>query len=392
MPPTSSRERIMVFYSNSEEDPLLGSSVLESVNNWDKGVAEDDGRFTETLRQYVRLIKFRYVFIAVCIVVIVIVAGFSMTLGPFNISFAETYEILWSHITGNAYPDTAKDYIVWETRLPRVIFGVFGGASLAVAGAVMQSILKNPLADSYTTGVSSGAGFGATLAMAAGFTLGGMTNVVIFAFLFSLIPTAVIVLMSKISSASPTTMIMAGIGVMYVFSAGTTVLMLWSDPQALSTIYSWQVGSLSNPNVLFKNIPIIVITAIAGIAFMCAMSGKVNVLATGDESAKALGIDADNLRIILLLISGLLAAAIVSFVGIVGFVGLVSPHIVRMFIGADNRYLLPASAIFGGMLMIVADQIGRVALSTPLPVGVVMAFLGGPLFLWLILRRSKDVW
>ena len=122
------------------------------------------------------------------------------------------------------------------------------------------------------------------------------------------------------------------------------------------------------------------------------MAGRINVLATGDESAKALGIDADKLRILLLLVTGLLAAAIVSFVGIVGFVGLVSPHIVRIFIGADNRYLIPASAIFGGMLMLVADQIGRVALSTPLPVGVVMAFIGGPIFLWLILRRGKNVW
>ena len=381
-----------MFFDKTDKDPLLGKAVRTSVEEWNRGIGKDDIQFTETFNQYSRLIKFRYVFIAVCFVIIFIIAGFSMTLGAYGISFMESYEIIWAHLTGGTYIDSAKDYIVWDTRVPRVIFAIFGGASLAVAGAVMQSILKNPLADSYTTGVSSGAGFGATLAMSTGLIVGGMTGVMAFAFFFSLIPTAVIIMMSKLTNASPTTMIMAGIGVMYIFNAATTVLMLWADPQSMPAIYAWQVGSLSNANVSLNNIPLIIVVAVAGIALMCSMASKINVLATGDESAKALGIDADKLRIIMLLITGILAASIVSFVGIVGFVGLVSPHIVRMFIGADNRYLLPGSAIFGGMLMIVADQIGRVVLATPLPVGVVMAFIGGPLFLWLILRRSKNVW
>jgi iron complex transport system permease protein len=382
----------MTFFNEADKDPLLGKAVLDSVREWNKGIEAEDSSFRQTILQYSRLIRFRYIFIVICMVIIFIIAGFSMTLGAFNISFIESYEIIWSHIIGSTYPDTAKDYIVWDTRVPRVIFAVFGGAALAVAGAVMQSILKNPLADSYTTGVSSGAGFGATLAMSAGFVIGGMTGVMAFAFVFSLIPTAVIIAISKLSNASPTTMIMAGIGIMYVFNAATTVMMLWADPQSMPAIYAWQVGSLSNGNVNLNNIPLIITVSLAGIVILCTMAKKINVLATGDESAKALGIDADKLRIIILIITGVLAASIVSFVGIVGFVGLVSPHIVRIFIGADNRYLLPASAIFGGMLMIVADQIGRVAISTPLPVGVVMAFIGGPLFLWLILRRGKSVW
>ncbi|MBR4226306.1 MAG: iron ABC transporter permease [Candidatus Methanomethylophilaceae archaeon] len=382
----------MRYYDDTDKDPLLGNLVKDSIKSWVKGTSTEDIGFNSTVKEYRRIIRFRFVFIAICIVVIFAIAGYSVTLGPYNISIQEAYEIIWSHLTFGHYPDTAKDYIVWHTRIPRVAFAVFGGAALSVAGAVMQSILKNPLADSYTTGVSSGAGFGATLAMSTGLVVGSMAGVVSFAFVFSIIPTAVIIAISKLSNASPTTMIMAGIGVMYVFSAGTTVLMLWSDPQAMSAIYAWQVGSLSNYNVVFDNIPIILVVSLAGTLFMCLMAGRINVLATGDESAKALGIDADKLRILLLLVTGLLAAAIVSFVGIVGFVGLVSPHIVRIFIGADNRYLIPASAIFGGMLMLVADQIGRVALSTPLPVGVVMAFIGGPIFLWLILRRGKNVW
>jgi iron complex transport system permease protein len=187
-------------------------------------------------------------------------------------------------------------------------------------------------------------------------------------------------------------MIMAGIGIMYVFNAATSVLMLWSDPNAMKDIYAWQIGSLSNKGVTIDNVPLVLICSILGIVLLWLASGKINVLATGDESSKALGIDADKLRIILLLISGVLASAIVSFVGLVGFVGLVTPHICRIFIGADNKYLIPASAICGGMIMLCADQIGRSLISSPLPVGVVMAFIGGPVFLWLILRKSDKVW
>ncbi len=382
----------MTYYDETKEDPILSGKVIESVDTWTEGVKFDNADFQRTVSQYVRFIKLRYVFIILCIAVIAVVSLFAMSIGPYNISMSEAYNIIWCHLTGSTYSDAAKDYIVWDTRIPRVVMAIFGGAALAVAGAVMQSILKNPLADSYTTGVSSGAGFGATLAMSTGIALGNMTAVIIYAFFFSLIPTAIIVIMSRSTNSSPTTMIMAGIGVMYIFSAMTTVLMLWSDPLAMADIYAWQVGSLSNANVILDNVPIVMAVSIVGILFMSLSAGKINVLATGDESAKALGIDADKLRVILLAVSGFLAAGIVSFVGIVGFVGLVTPHIVRMFIGADNKYLIPASAIFGGLLMLVADQIGRVALDTPLPVGVVMAFMGGPMFLWLIFRRSREAW
>ncbi|MBR4227473.1 MAG: iron ABC transporter permease [Candidatus Methanomethylophilaceae archaeon] len=383
----------MTFYSELEKDPMLSKAVVDTIDEWDTGIQGDDVSFTETVKEYKRLQRMKYVFIAVCAAVIGIVAGYSITIGSYDIGFVQAYEIIWDHIRGIIPEDmTTEHYVVWNLRLPRVVIGVFGGAGLAVAGVVMQSILKNPLADSYTTGVSSGAGFGATLAMTAGLAVGSSYGVIILAFLFSLIPTGIIIAISKMSNASPTTMIMAGIGTMYIFNAMTTVMMLWADPQALAQIYAWQVGSLGNGGVSIENAPIVIVAVLACVIVIQLMAGKINVLATGDESAKALGIDADKMRIILLMITGMLAAAVVSFVGLVGFVGLVTPHICRMFIGADNRYLIPASALFGGMLMIVADQIGRVALSTPLPVGVVMSFIGGPVFIWLILRKSKNVW
>jgi iron complex transport system permease protein len=379
------------YFDNVNDDPLVSNDVNTSIVAWDQGIEEEDEMFTQTVHEYSRLRRMKYVFVAACLVFIIGAISVSVTIGSYDIGFLKVYELIWAHITNSVTPeDATADYVVWELRLPRIITAIFGGAALAVAGAVMQSALKNPLADSYTTGVASGAGFGAVVAMTFGIVFGSMSSVVIFAFLFALIPIGIIIAISRFTSSSPTTMIMAGMGTMYIFNAMTTVIMLYADPQALKTMYAWQVGSLGLSD--WSYVPMIVLVSSIGVFISCLMGGKLNVLATGDESAKALGINADKLRILLLLLTGILAAGIVSFIGLVGFVGLVAPHICRMFIGADNKFLLPASAIFGSVLMLLADQIGMVMLATPLPVGVVMAFFGGPLFIWLILRRSSKAW
>jgi len=198
--------------------------------------------------------------------------------------------------------------------------------------------------------------------------------------------------MSKFSNTTPTTVIMAGIGIMYIFNAFTTVLMLNADSSDLNRIFYWQTGSLSLING-WSSIPVMFGLVTAGLVISMFLSGKLNVLATGDDSAKALGINADRMRLICLLLVGLVSASIVSYTGLIGFVGLVCPHIVRMFIGADNRYLIPAVALFGGALMLIADVIGKIVISpSVLPVGVVMSFIGGPVFLWMVLRRSDKAW
>jgi len=294
-------------------------------------------------------------------------------------------------LTGNVQ-DTLKDHIIVNLRMPRIIIGVIAGAGLAVAGVVMQSILKNPLADPYTTGVSSGALFGATLAMTMGATMvDGEYAIVINAFIFSMVPTVVIVMVSKMRMSSPTVMIMAGIAVMYIFNALTTVIKLHSDPNALASVYQWQVGSLTMAD--WSVIPLMAITVAIGLVLMQLMSRKLNVLFTGDENAKAMGINVESLRIFCLITVAIVSAVVVSFTGLIGFVGLVAPHVVRIFIGPDNRYLIPASAIFGALLLVAADLIGRVIIApATLQVGVITAFLGGPLFLWLIMRRRSNLW
>jgi iron complex transport system permease protein len=346
-------------------------------------------------KEYKKYIMNKWILIIVCILATISMVGISITIGDYPIGIGEAYRILWDHLTNNISTDTIgviKDHVVWNLRLPRILIAIIAGVGLAVAGAAMQSTLKNPLADPYTTGISSGAAFGATLAICygTGFATGN-ASIVLNAFIFSLIPTAMIIIISAVKKVSPVSMILAGIAVMYIFNAMTTVLRLWADPDSLAAVYRWQVGSFEGLN--WGDIPLMFAVTVVGSLFIFLVSNKLNVLATGDENAKSLGINASEMRIICLLVVSLVTASIVSFTGIIGFVGIVAPHVVRIFIGSDNRYLIPASAAFGAALLLAADLIGRTIISPAvLQVGVVTAFLGGPLFLYLIIRQKKETW
>ena len=362
-----------------------------AVDRWmkrDEGCDDIEGKVSG----YRSYIGKKYLFIIACILAALFLAGYDLTVGPYDISIWETYEVIWKHITGQevAYND---DLVIWTMRLPRIMTGLIAGFGLAIAGVVMQTILRNPLADPYTTGVSSGASFGASLAIGFGISVAGAGGygIVFNAFLFSLIPMAVIMFVSKMRGASPATMVMAGIAVMYIFNAMTTIIKLWVDADTLANIFAWTVGTLDVGN--WNNIGVMfVFTFISGIVLM-TMSHKLNVLSTGDETARSMGINAKQLRLISLFIVSMLTAGIVSFTGLIGFVGLVCPHIARMFVGSDVKYLLPASGFFGCALLLLADIVGRsIFEGSALQVGVITAFIGGPMFLWLIIRQKKESW
>ncbi len=380
----------MRFTDDVRRDPLISTPLAKLVEDWSDEEVTDEA-YDKQMADYHRTLRRRASFVLSCFVVIVVTAGFALTYGPMDISFAETYITIWNHITGNIV-DSGMDYIVVGVRSPRIVGGILAGGGLAVCGVVMQSVLRNPLADPYTTGVSSGASFGATLAIFLGLSAASKAPIVVLGFIFALIPTMAIMAMSKSRMASsPTTMIMLGIGLLYIFNACTTVMMLMTNPDDLAAIYQWQVGSLGK--IQWADIPYMAAVVIPGIIAIQLLAGKLNILATGDDSAKAMGVDAHRMRIILLAITGLISAGIVSFTGILGFVGLVTPHIVRIFMGADNRYLLPASVMFGAMLIILADLIGRAVITDAvIPAGVIMAFIGGPTFIILLLRKGDKAW
>ena len=359
--------------------------IREAVAAW----KDTDTTYEEEMVVYRRNAFLKISFILACIAGAVIIAGLTLTIGDYPIGFVHSFEVLWNHLMGTP-EDEIEDFIIWRIRTPRIFIGLIAGIGLAVCGAVMQSILKNPLADAYTTGVSSGASFGATLAIAMGFSIVGVGGyaIVANAFVFSLIPVAVILAVSKLRGANPVTMIMAGIAVMYVFNAITSLIKLGVNESSLSGLFSWSVGSLDNCS--WQQVYIMAIFIGIGTVLMQFCARKLNVLATGDESAKSIGINSNNLRMLCMGVCAIMAASVVSFTGMIGFVGLVCPHIVRLLIGSDNRFLIPASGAFGAVLLLFSDFVGRTIIAPQIiPVGIITSAMGGPLFLWLVIRQKR---
>lgn len=332
----------------------------------------------------------RIVFLGTMLVLLLLLAGYKITLGSYDITLTEVYGALWDHLTGHI-ADPTEDNIVWKQRLPRVLTAVLVGIGLASAGSAMQSMMKNPLADPYTTGISSGALFGATLAMTVGISLvGGYYGRVLNAFIFAMVPALLITLLSKWKKPSPAMMILVGISIMYIFNALQAYMMLRADPNSASSVYTWSIGSIGMTT--WEQIPLIAAVSLLGFLVLFLSSAALNVMNSGDDYAKSLGIDADRFRIFCLFVISLMTAGIVSFTGIIGFVGLVSPHIARIFVGSDNRVLIPASAMTGACMMLLCDIVAFHLVGTTLQIGVVTAMIGGPLFMAILLLQKREVW
>jgi len=280
------------------------------------------------------------------------------------------------------------DTIVWNIRLPRALFGIVAGASLAVGGCILQGILKNPLASDYTLGIAQGAGFGAALAIIFGSGLiKGEYLIVGNAFLFSLLPTFFIFGMSRYKRATPETLILAGIAMMYLFGAAIILVQFFGSSDAVTAVVFWMVGDLGKAT-WDKLIPMSLMMIFC-MPYLISKSFELNVMGAGDESAKSLGVNVERSRVIMMLITSLMISSVVCFTGAIGFVGLVGPHIARMIIGGDNRFLIPAAGLFGAILLVGSDMVATQVISPIiLPVGVVTSFMGVPLFIYLIMKPS----
>lgn len=333
----------------------------------------------------------RISFILVCIVACLILSIYSVTIGPYPMTMGDVIDVLWNFITMQPQGDTTIAHIVLNLRLPRIIGGIICGFALAVCGAAMQSMMKNPLADPYTMGISSGAGFGAALAMILGIELIAGGGIVVNAFVFAVIPAVIILFLSRFRKATPTMMVLCGISLMYLFNALTQLFMLIADPDDMSAVYEWMVGSLDG--VSYDELLLVLLVTVIGSLYVQYMANQLNVMGIGDESAQTLGVDVERRRLVILMVITLVAASVVSFTGVIGFVGLVAPHIARTLIGSDNRYLIPASGVVGSLLLVASDILARtIASPVMLPVGVITACVGGPLFMLLILRSTKETW
>jgi iron complex transport system permease protein len=348
------------------------------------------GKRAKIKAQYKKFIGRKIIFILFCVVLIFAIAGLAATLGSFPISVAEVYTIIWEGLFQT--PETTKEVVVWNLRLPRILMAILAGAGLAIAGTMMQGILRNPLASPFTLGISASAGFGAVIAIIldASF-ITGKYLIVVNAFVFSLIPTFVILGLSRYKRATPETMILAGIAMMYIFSALTQLINYFAEAEALKEAYFWMVGSLGRAS-WDDLLPVTIVLVACTIPLMWK-SWDVNVMGAGDERAKSLGVNVTRTRIFIMIISSLLTAGIVCFTGTIGFVGLVAPHICRMIIGGDVRFLIPASGLFGAAFLLACDLIARTIIAPIiLPVGVLTALVGGPFLFFLLLRKRKEYW
>ena len=283
------------------------------------------------------------------------------------------------------------DVIVWDIRLPRIVLGIVAGAGLAISGAAMQGIMRNPLVSPFTVGISSAAGFGASVAivLGAGMVGGGKYLVITNAFVFALLAAFLVYGLARIRGMRPETLILAGIALMYFFSAATSLLQYIATQEELHAVVHWLFGSLTGAS--WENIVVVSIIFFCCLPFLIKYSWDLNAMVAGDDVATTLGVNTRRVRTVCMALATLITAGIICFTGIIGFVCLVAPHITRMIIGADHRFLLPCSCILGGLLLLGADTIGRTAFQpTTIPVGIVVSVIGVPFFIYLILRTRKE--
>ena len=350
----------------------------------------DDSNFRA---EYRNANKRKILFISAFILLAVLAFFLTLGFGVYKISLSEAIGTFFKHITGNV-TDEWDDYYIWSTRVPRAIGAILIGAGLAVAGAIMQNGFKNPLADPYTMGISSGAFLGAVLSIVFEISiipgLSGINSTVINSFIFSVIPLAIIILISKSRNMTPVAMILTGIAVMFLFSSITQIILVTSPSEKLADAYEWRVGSLSN--LRWECLPLMVVSAVILITALWFLSNKLNIMYAGDRAVKTFGERADHIRLITLLLASLLTAAMICFTGTIGFIGLVGPHVARIFVGSNNRYLIPASAAFGAAFVLIADTIAKVSGVNGLPVGVICSMIGGPLFIWILIKQRKSAW
>jgi iron complex transport system permease protein len=328
------------------------------------------------------------------VIMVFILSIFAINAGSTNI---KPYEVLMS-ILGRG--TDVSSVIIWRIRLPRVIAAIIAGAGLSVAGCVMQNNLRNPLASPATLGISNAAAFGANIAIVI-FGAGGIRSttadaviinnpyvVTTTAFICAMIATFVVLLLAKLRGFLPESIVLAGVALGSLFSAGTILIQYFAEDVQLAAAVFWSFGDLGR--VSWDEVFILAIIICISLVYFMFRRWDYNTLDSGEESAKSLGVNVERVRLTGMLVSSLITAVSVSFLGIIGFIGLIAPQIVRRIIGGDHRFLIPISALMGSMLLLIADTLARTIISPViLPVGAITSFLGAPLFIYLLLRGYK---
>ena len=330
------------------------------------------------------------------ILIMTLIAGLAGTIiissgmGYISISAPEVIKILAAKITGNpelkAGVDQIFSVVIMDVRLPRVLTAAIVGGALAVAGVIFQAILLNPLADPYTLGVSSGAAFGASLALLANITILGNFSVPIFAFSGALgAMISVLYLSSTEGRYSANTLILSGVIVAAILSAGIGFIKFLADEQVAVIIF-WLMGSFASKT--WYDAGLTLLFAILTLLVAIYYSRDLNIMSLGVRGSDCLGVNTVKARKILMVTASLVTAICVSVSGIIGFIGLIIPHLMRFIVGPDNRKLVPVSFLAGAILLLVADTLTRAVLPAEVPIGVLTALIGGPFFCYIFRRKQ----
>lgn len=312
--------------------------------------------------------------------------------GADNLGLAETARTLFKILRSGEWDRESlgtSAVILLQVRLPRVLLAVMVGGALASVGVALQALLRNPLADPYVLGISSGAALGASVAMLLGIgaTTLGLYATPLYAFAGGLLSILLAYRIAVTHGRLPVhTLLLTGVILNAVFSALIMFVTSIMDPNRSYGLLFWLMGSLTSSS--YSSLGALAVYLIVGIFVLAAQSTALNLLTLGEESARTLGVEVENLKKVIFVTAALITGAVVSLSGVIGFIGMVVPHAVRIIFGADHRLLLPASVLLGGTSLLVADTIARTVLApNEIPVGVVTALVGGPVFIYLLSRR-----
>ena len=335
--------------------------------------------------------------VAAMLAAVIVMAFVCLFVGPSNMSLGDAFAALAKK------GSSANNRIIWNIRIPRVLAAVIAGAGLSASGLVMQTNLNNPMASPSTLGVSNAAVFGANLSIIAfsgGFLSTG-TNVANFAaganpyatslmaFIFSTLSILLILGLCRMRSFSPNVVVLAGLAVGAVWTAATTILQFYATDVGLSAAVIWNFGDLGRAT--YRTDAIMLAAVAAGLIIFSLLSWRYNVLLSGDASAKSMGVNVDALRFVSMLAASVITAVCVSFLGVIGFVGVICPHVTKKLLGQDHRYSIPVSALCGSLLLLLADTLSRsMGSGSALPVGAITSLLGAPFFVAVIFSKKED--
>jgi iron complex transport system permease protein len=324
------------------------------------------------------------------IVVLFLSLSVAVSVGAVSVPLPTVWGILTNKIVpGMITPDWSggREAIVWDIRFPRALLACLVGAGLAIVGASLQAVTRNPLADPHLLGISAGGAFGAILALLHTGLFIGLLTVPLMAFLGALGATLIVLGVSQFAAAtSADRLVLAGVAVSFIVMSGANVLIFLGDPRAVHTVVFWMLGGLGLAQWSQLVYPLIVLVVCG--AYLWANAGNLNAMTVGDESASTLGIPVGRFRLTVFVVGAMITGVMVAFSGIIGFVGLMIPHIVRLIVGGDYRRVLPVSALCGAIFLLWADIFARTVMAPDdIPIGIVTGLIGGVFFVWLLRRN-----